>query len=112
MYAAHGSEPVFMETARVSAKGGHAHVQVIPVPKSLSSRVGDAFTTLGAQRGVDFVEDTRAALEACKEGTRGYFRVDLPDGGILVHMIRERGGFNLQFGRYTSFHSFMTAQYN
>jgi hypothetical protein len=100
VYAAHGAEPVFMETARVSAKGGHAHVQVMPVPHKLAPGVGDAFSALGAQRGVDFVEDVPAALETCKEGVRGYFRVDLPDGTTRVHMIRERGGFNLQFGRY------------
>jgi hypothetical protein len=99
VYATHGAEAVIMETARVSAKGGHAHVQVVPVPGALASRVNDAFTTYGAQHGVDFVEDVPAALEACKDGTRGYFRVDLPDGTTLVHMIRERGGFNLQFGR-------------
>jgi hypothetical protein len=91
-----------METARVSAKGGHAHIQVIPIPRALSSKMGDAFTTVAAQRGVDFAEDTAGALEACKEGVRGYFRVDLPDGTTMVHMIRERGGFNLQFGRLDS----------
>jgi hypothetical protein len=68
----------------------------------LSSKMGDAFTTVAAQRGVDFAEDTAGALEACKEGVRGYFRVDLPDGTTMVHMIRERGGFNLQFGRLDS----------
>jgi hypothetical protein len=89
-----------METARVSAKGGHAHVQAIPIPRTLSKRVADAFVTIGQREGVDFVEDVTAALAACADGSRGYFRVDLPDGTILVHMLRERGPFQLQFGRY------------
>lgn len=99
-YAQYDADSVFIETARVSAKGGHAHVQAIPVPQSLSSRVRDAFTTVGGQRGVNFAEDTEGALAACKEGVRGYFRVDLPDNTSMVHMIREGGGFNLQLGRY------------
>jgi hypothetical protein len=100
LYAKHGADAVFLETARVSAKGGHAHVQAVPVPRALAPRVAEAFTAIGQREGVDFAEDTAGALAACADGTRGYFRVDLPDGGLLVHVLRERGPFQLQFGRY------------
>ena len=33
---------VSFEVGRVSAKGGHAHVQVVPVPHSLADKVEEA----------------------------------------------------------------------
>ncbi|KAF7322411.1 Nuclear protein [Mycena chlorophos] len=98
-YAKHGAAMVAFEVGRLSAKGGHAHVQAVPVPLALKSRVEDAFRSDGRMLGVDFEEDADAALEACAGGRGSYFRVDLPDGGKLVHLIKDYGPFNLQFGR-------------
>jgi hypothetical protein len=39
-------------------------------------------------------------LESCSGGRANYFRVDLPDGRKLVHIVRARVPFSIQFGRY------------
>ncbi|KAJ7709435.1 CwfJ C-terminus 1-domain-containing protein-like protein [Mycena rosella] len=62
MYAKYGSAIVAFEVGRLSAKGGHAHVQAVPVPLN-------------------------------------YFRVDLPDGRKMVHLMKDHVPFSIQFGR-------------
>lgn len=84
---------------RLSAKGGHAHVQVVPVPNSLASKVEQTFITEGRSLGVEFEADPEAALESCQGGRGSYFRVDLPDGRKMVHLIGEGVPFGVQFGR-------------
>ena len=83
------------EIARLSGKGGHAHVQVVPVPNSLVHKVEEVFRQEGTQAGIEFEPDPEAALS----GNENYFRVDLPDGKKLVHLLRPGRPFNLQFGR-------------
>ena len=39
------------------------------------------------------------ALENVRGGRGGYFRVDLPDGGMLVHLMKDGVPFSIQFGR-------------
>lgn len=98
-YAKHGAVPVVFEVGRLSAKGGHAHIQVVPVPKNLASKVEDAFVKQGRALNVDFEADPDAALDSCQGGRGSYFRVDLPEGRKMVHLIREGVPFGLQFGR-------------
>ncbi|KAJ7074079.1 CwfJ C-terminus 1-domain-containing protein-like protein [Mycena amicta] len=99
MFAKYGAAMVAFEVGRLSAKGGHAHVQAVPVPLALKAKVEDAFRSEGRMMGVDFEEDADAALESCAGGRGSYFRVDLPDGKKLVHLIKDHGPFNIQFGR-------------
>ena len=92
---------VTFEVARVSAKGGHAHVQVVPVPKALADKVEEAFISEGKRMGLEPESDPREALVACGDGKKSYFRVDLPDGKIMIWLFDGAGrAFSLQFGRY------------
>ena len=99
MYAKHGAAAVVFEVGRLSAKGGHAHVQVVPVPLKLKDRVEEAFAKEGSQMGIDFEADPDAALNACQGGRASYFRVDLPDGRKMVHVMKDNIPFSIQFGR-------------
>ena len=86
------------EVGRLSAKGGHAHVQVVPVPRSISSDdIARTFISEGSRLGIDIdFEEPNAGLHA---SDRGYFKVNLPDGRHLVHWLKDRVPFNIQFGR-------------
>ncbi|KAF8844424.1 nuclear protein [Paxillus ammoniavirescens] len=99
LFAKHGAVVLFYEVARLSTKGGHAHVQAVPIPISLQNKVEDAFLKEGRALGIDFEQDSDGALEACAGGTRSYFRVDLPDGRKLVHLMKDHVPFSIQFGR-------------
>ncbi|GLB34795.1 putative zinc knuckle [Lyophyllum shimeji] len=99
MYAKHGAAPVMFEVGRLSAKGGHAHAQSVPVPLSLADQVGEAFIQEGRQFGIDFEEDPDAAMQSCANGKGSYFKVDLPDGRKLVHLMKDHVPFSIQFGR-------------
>lgn len=74
-------------------------MQVVPVPNKLRNAVEDAFREEGRALGIEWEEDADEALRACAGGRGSYFRVDLPDGRKMVHLIRERGPFSIQFGR-------------
>ncbi|KAG9318642.1 nuclear protein [Chiua virens] len=99
LFAKHGAVPVFYEVARLSAKGGHAHVQAVPVPVSLQNEVEAAFLKEGRAQGIEFQSDADAALEASAHGARSYFHVDLPDGRKLVHLMKDDVPFSVHFGR-------------
>jgi len=99
LFAKHGAAMVAFEVARLSAKGGHAHVQVVPIPINLKDKVEHAFINQGKQHGIEFETDPDGALQACADGKRSYFRVDLPGGKKMVYLIRDTKLFNLQFGR-------------
>ncbi|KAI6036431.1 CwfJ C-terminus 1-domain-containing protein-like protein [Pisolithus microcarpus] len=81
LYAEYGAAAVFFEVGRLSSKGGHAHIQAVPIPR------------------ISFEADTDGALEECRGGRHSYFRVDLPDGGKMVHLMRPHAPFSIQFGR-------------
>ena len=87
------------EVGRLSAKGGHAHVQAVPVPLKLKDKVEETFLKEGRQMGIDFESDPDAALESCQGGRGSYFRVDLPDGRKMVHVMKGHVPFSIQFGR-------------
>lgn len=99
MYAKHGAMGVVFEVGRLSAKGGHAHLQVVPLPLSLKDKVEDAFIREGKILGIDFEEDPDAAIEAYAGGRNSYFKVELPDGRKLVHLMKDHVPFSIQFGR-------------
>ncbi|RXW22335.1 hypothetical protein EST38_g3538 [Candolleomyces aberdarensis] len=98
-FAKHGAATVLFEVGRLSAKGGHAHVQAIPVPLKLKDKVEETFLKEGSQMGIDFESDPDAALESCQGGRGSYFRVDLPDGRKMVHLMKDHVPFSIQFGR-------------
>jgi hypothetical protein len=99
LYAKHGTAGLFFEVGRLSAKGGHAHVQAVPIPLKLKDDVEPAFTNEGRALGIDFEEDPDGALEMCARGRQSYFRVDLPDGRKMVHLMKDNVPFSIQFGR-------------
>ncbi|GAA5987164.1 hypothetical protein JCM11641_002151 [Rhodosporidiobolus odoratus] len=117
-YASFGAEMVCFEVARAGARGGHAHVQICPIPASLTSEASSTFETQAQKYGYDLEEITSTSDFYAKANEDGkgceYFKVDLPDGRSLVHWIKPggngaqqqgaggpKGGFSLQFGRET-----------
>ncbi|EJD02249.1 uncharacterized protein FOMMEDRAFT_141361 [Fomitiporia mediterranea MF3/22] len=100
LYAKYGCGAVMFEVGILSGRGGHAHVQVVPVPTSThAKRVEQAFISEGGLAGVMFEDDPDKALEMCSGGRGNYFRVDLPDGKKMVHLIKQEVPFSIQFGR-------------
>nr|ODO02602.1 nuclear protein [Cryptococcus depauperatus CBS 7855] len=96
-YESYGAEPVSFEVGRLGGRGGHAHVQIIPVPKALADKVESSFRNGGAQQGIDWEPEPERAL--ARAGSSGnYFKVECPDGTKLVHMLKGHS-FDLQFGR-------------
>lgn len=75
-------------------------MQVVPVPTKLQNAVEDAFREEGRAHNIEWEEDPDEALRTCGGGRGSYFRVDLPDGRKMVHLMREHGPFSIQFGRY------------
>lgn len=97
LYAKYDATAVFFETGRISAKGGHAHIQAVPVPLSLQDRVETAFQDAGRLHGIEF--NTEEDHTSSNGEGESYFRVELPSGKRLVY--RNHGGlpFSVQFGR-------------
>lgn len=84
------------EVGRLSGRGGHAHVQIVPVPKELAGKVASSFKVAGEHQGLDWEANPEEAL--AEVGSSGnYFKVECPDGTKLVHLLK--GNFDLQFGR-------------
>lgn len=99
-YAKLHAHPVAFEVGRLSAKGGHAHVQVVPVPTSVSAdEIAENFTSEGNRLGIDFEVSEPGANVATSTGDRGYFKIDLPDGRKMVHWLKDGVPFSIQFGR-------------
>lgn len=100
LYAQYGAVPVFFEISRNTGRGagGHAHVQVVPVPESKKDEVEGAFKAYGGMQIV-WEKDPIGALSEAVESSANYFRVDLPDGRKMVHLMKQGRPFNLQFGR-------------
>lgn len=100
LYSQHGAVPVCFEVSRNSGRGagGHAHVQVIPVPEDKKDGVEEAFRAYGGMQ-MSWEKDPLGALSDAAEKGESYFRVDLPDGRKMVHILKQGRPFNLQFGR-------------
>jgi len=86
-YASYGALPVTFEVGRLSGRGGHAHIQVVPVPKELGDKVPESFRIAGEKQGLDWEANPEQAL-ARAGGTGNYFKVECPDGTKLVHMLK------------------------
>jgi hypothetical protein len=99
MFAKYHCATVFFEVGRLSAKGGHAHVQALPIPLKLKDVVETTFLKEGRKLNIDFEADPEAALQACVDGAQSYFRVDLPDGRKMVYLQKDQIPFSVQFGR-------------
>ena len=101
-YAKHRAHPLTFEIGRLSAKGGHAHVHVVPLPLTVTAdEIVHAFQSEGERLGLEFKvseadSDVGSGLVL---GERGYFRVELPDGRKMVHLIKQDVPFSIQFGR-------------
>ncbi len=100
MFAKHSMAAVFFEVGRLRQKGGHAHVQAVPIPLNLKDAVESTFVEEGGLLGIDFEERAEEALASCSNGRGSYFRVDLPDGGMMVHVLKDHVPFSIQFGRW------------
>ncbi|EJU00762.1 hypothetical protein DACRYDRAFT_80957 [Dacryopinax primogenitus] len=99
VFREHGCVAVSWEIARLSGRGGHAHMQVCAAPLHLSEngKLEEAFRREGEAGGVDWEEELPG--EAGRERDGNYLRVELPGGKVLVHNIRPGPPFNLQFPR-------------
>ncbi|KJE04557.1 nuclear protein [Cryptococcus gattii NT-10] len=95
-YASYGAVPVSFEVGRLSGRGGHAHVQVVPIPKELAGKVEESFRVAGERQGIDWEKEPERALARAGSGGN-YFKVECPDGTKMVHLLK--GNFDLQFGR-------------
>ena len=95
-YASYGAVPVVFEVGRLSGRGGHAHIQIIPIPKELAAKVAQSFRIAGEKQGLDWELEPEQAL-ARIGSTGNYFKVECPDGTKLLHLLK--GNFDLQFGR-------------
>lgn len=88
------------EVGRLSSKGGHAHVQIVPVPVSISAeQILQTFTNEGNRLQIDFEIQEADTSQRIESGDRGYFRVNLPDGRRMVHWLKDGVPFGVQFGR-------------
>lgn len=112
MYAKYGAAAVVFEVGRLSAKGGHAHVQSVPIPLRLKDKVEETFISEGRALGIDFETDAEAALDLCSNGRGSYFKVELPDGRKMVHLLKDNVPFSIQFGRYVGFISINISGFN
>ncbi|KAK0211787.1 nuclear protein [Armillaria fumosa] len=99
MFGKHKMAAVFFEVARLRQKGGHAHVQAVPVPLKLQNKIEETFVNEGRSLGIEFEENPDEALASCSNGRGSYFRVDLPDGRKMVHVMKDHIPFSIQFGR-------------
>ncbi|OCF31893.1 nuclear protein [Kwoniella heveanensis BCC8398] len=95
-YASYGAVPVTFEVGRLSGRGGHAHVQIVPIPKELAGKVEESFKIAGEKQGIDWEAEPERAL-ARVGPTGNYFKVECPDGTKMIHLLK--GNFDLQFGR-------------
>jgi len=95
-YASYNAVPVTFEVGRLTGRGGHAHVQVVPIPIELKDTVAQSFRAAGQAKDIDWEPEPERALARVGEGGN-YFKVECPDGTKLVHLLK--GNFDLQFGR-------------
>jgi len=104
-YEAYSASMVSFEVAKLSGRGaraGHAHLQICPVPNHLADLVEPTFLQEAKKLGIQLVD--QAALKHMNDqmlDAVSYFRLGLPDGKTLVHLMKPDEKFNLQFGRIT-----------
>ncbi|KAL7319549.1 hypothetical protein PS15m_002681 [Mucor circinelloides] len=99
LFDQYDQDMVLFEVSRESFRGmAHAHIQVVPIPKSKSDQVEKVAREQAALAGIDFIDQVPQNPEI------PYFRMELPNGKSLVHMLKPKERFNLQFGRLVAAH--------
>ncbi|CEP11700.1 hypothetical protein [Parasitella parasitica] len=99
LFAQYDQDMVLFEVSRDSFRGmSHAHIQVVPIPKSKSDQVEKVAKEQAALAGMDVTGHLPQNPEV------PYFRIELPNGESIVHLIRPKERFNLQFGRLVLAH--------
>ncbi|GJJ12316.1 hypothetical protein Clacol_006557 [Clathrus columnatus] len=99
-YAIYNAVPITFEVSRLTAKGGHAHVQIVPVPKRIKHQeIEDAFKRFGEQGQIIWEDITNDDDMDNPDLQKSYFRVELPNGKKLIHFIKPGAPFDVQFGR-------------
>ncbi|CAO3694451.1 unnamed protein product [Rhizopus microsporus] len=94
MFEKYDHDMITFEISRESFRGmSHAHVQVIAIPKGKCDLVEQVAREQGQAFGMDFIE------QLPDNPAIPYFKLELPDGRTLVHVIKPKERFNLQFGR-------------
>ncbi|KAI8373000.1 CwfJ C-terminus 1-domain-containing protein-like protein [Radiomyces spectabilis] len=94
LFEKHGCDMVVFEVCRETLRGmSHAHLQVVPVPKEKSPLLEETCLKEAESQGIQFTDRVPENPEVA------YFKIDLPNGRSLVHIIQPRERFNLQFGR-------------
>ncbi|KAF7722896.1 hypothetical protein EC973_002616 [Apophysomyces ossiformis] len=94
MYASYGQDMVVFEVSRESLHGmSHAHIQVVPIPKDKADLIETVAREEAERHGMTFIDRVPDSPEVA------YFKLELPNGKSLVHIIQPRERFNLQFGR-------------
>ncbi|KAI7862694.1 CwfJ C-terminus 1-domain-containing protein-like protein [Spinellus fusiger] len=94
MFEQYDQDIVVFETSRESFRGmTHAHIQVVPIPKSKSHSLEAIIKQTAAEQNIKFVERFIDNPEAA------YFKIDLPNAKSFVHVIPPKARFNMQFGR-------------
>lgn len=94
LYASYGCKPLVFELGRQGGRGGHAHVQVLPIDEKHCDAVNRGFLEGGPALGVNWEADASVDTR-----DQSYFKVILPSGEHLTHILRTDAPFNLQFGR-------------
>lgn len=93
-FAAYNAVPITFEVSRLTAKGGHAHIQIVPLPKRIKyQEIEGAFE----QAGIQWKRLTTWNTE--DSSLQSYFRVELPNGKNLIHYTKPGTSFDVQFGR-------------
>ncbi|ORZ14777.1 CwfJ C-terminus 1-domain-containing protein-like protein [Absidia repens] len=92
LFASYGQDTAIYEVCRESFTGlSHAHIQVVPIPKELSSNVETVVRQEAEEHGYALIDQ--------RPQNGSYFAMELPNGQTLVHPIHPKERFNLQFGR-------------
>lgn len=111
---------VSFEVSREPFRGlAHAHVQVVAVPKSKSDQVEKVAREQGQLAGMNFIDQVPVSyimknncfflltlIYLQQNPDIPYFKMELPNGKSLVHLLGPKERFNLQFGRYVYICSF------
>ncbi|KAG2217557.1 hypothetical protein INT45_006724, partial [Circinella minor] len=92
LYAEYGQNMLVFELSRNSFMG-HAHLQIIPIPKEKTDAIEEIAQQAAKQEGFELTDQLPTNPDI------NYFKLELPNGKSLVHIIQPRERFNLQFGR-------------
>ncbi|KAG0171603.1 hypothetical protein DFQ29_008756 [Apophysomyces sp. BC1021] len=94
MFDEYGQDIVVFEVSREAFHGmSHAHIQVVPIPKDKIDLIETVAREQAESHGMTFIDRVPDSPEVA------YFKMELPNGKSLVHIIQPRERFNLQFGR-------------